>query len=209
MGRRWDRLIAEAGRFLAVGGVATLVALFLFNLLVHGYGVDALAQLHDWPIAAYVLANLVGMAISYRGSRHWAFRDREPVHADGGRTAFVAINVVTMAFPVACLFVSRRVLGLDDPLSDNISANVIGLVLGLVARFLLFRRFVFRRPVHLLHLHHLPDEVPEEDALVLRQLLTRPEGEAHEEAVAPPVRPAVPSAARSSAPPPARPRGDG
>ena len=29
------------------------------------------------------------MVISYRGSRNWAFRDRPPVHADGGRTAFV------------------------------------------------------------------------------------------------------------------------
>ncbi len=189
MGRRWDRLIAEAGRFLAVGGVATLVALFLFNLLVHGYGVDAFAQLGDWPIVAYVLANLVGMVISYRGSRHWAFRDREPVHADGGRTAFVVINVVTMSLPVACLYVSRNVLGLDDPLSDNIAANVIGLVLGLVARFLLFRRFVFRRPVHLLQLHHLPGEVPDEDDVVLRELLTRPEGDPAEDGVAAPAEP--------------------
>ncbi len=189
MGRRWDRVIAEAGRFLAVGGVATLVALFLFNLLVHGYGVDEVALLGDWPIVAYVLANLVGMAISYRGSRHWAFKDREPVHADGGRTAFFVINVATMMLPVACLFVSRNVLGLDDPLSDNIAANVIGLVLGLVARFWLFRRFVFRRPVHLLHLHHLPDEVPVDDDLVLRDLLSRPEGDPTEDDVAAPASP--------------------
>ena len=57
------------------------------------------------------------------------------------------INLVTMSLPIACLIISRDVLGLDDPLSDNISANVIGLVLGLGARFYLFRRFVFRRPV--------------------------------------------------------------
>ncbi len=190
MGRRWDRLIAEAGRFLAVGGVATLVALVLFNLLVHGYGVERVTLLGDRPIVAYVLANLVGMVISYRGSRHWAFRDREPVHADGGRTAFVVINVATMSLPVACLFVSRNVLGLDDPLSDNIAANVIGLVLGLVARFWLFRQFVFRRPVRLRHLHHLPGEVPEGNGPVLRDLLTRPEGDADEDGVAAPASPA-------------------
>ena len=84
MGRRWDRLIAEAGRFLAVGGVATLVALVLFNLLVHGYGVERVTLLGDRPIVAYVLANLVGMVISYRGSRHWAFRDREPCMPTAG-----------------------------------------------------------------------------------------------------------------------------
>lgn len=140
------RLLAEAGRFLAVGGLATLVALFWFNLLVHGFGVGWLAVLADRPITAYVLANLVGMVVSYRGSRHWAFRERPPVHADGGRTAFVVINLATMAVPVACLSVSRHVLGLDDPLSDNVAANVLGLVLAMLARFWLFRCFVFRRP---------------------------------------------------------------
>jgi len=34
-------------------------------------------------------------------------------------------------------------MGLDDPLSDNISANVIGLALGNAARFVLTRQLVF------------------------------------------------------------------
>ncbi len=160
MGSRWQRVLAEAGRFLAVGGVATLVALIIFNGLVHGFNTAHRAPLADHVIWAYVLANTVGMAISYRGSRNWAFRDRPPRHADGGRTAYVVINVATMALPIGCLAISRNALGLDDPISDNISANVIGLFLGLVARFYLFRTVVFRRPVHLPHLplpHHEPE----------------------------------------------------
>jgi len=139
--------LAELSRFLTVGGVATIVALILFNGLVHGFSTGNHALLSDRPVLAYVLANTVGMVISYRGSRSWAFRDRPPHQADGGRSAYVLINLVTMSLPIACLVISRDVLGLDDPLSDNISANVIGLVLGLGARFHLFRRFVFRRPV--------------------------------------------------------------
>jgi putative flippase GtrA len=160
MGSRWQRLAAEAGRFLAVGGVATLVALFIFNLLVHGFNTGHHAVLSGQPYLAYVLANVVGMAISYRGSRTWVFADRPPRQADGGRTAYVAINVVTMALPIGCLWVSRNVLGLDDPYSDNVSANVIGLVLGMVARFYLFRRFVFQRPITLpeLYLGDLAEE---------------------------------------------------
>jgi len=152
MGGRWQRVVAEAGRFLAVGGVATLVALVIFNALVHGFNTEHRAPLADHVIWAYVLANTVGMVISYRGSRSWAFRDRPPRHADGGRTAYVVINVATMALPIGCLAISRNVLGLDDPYSDNISANVIGLFLGLVARFYLFRTVVFGRPAHLPHL---------------------------------------------------------
>jgi putative flippase GtrA len=161
MGSRWQRFLAEVGRFLAVGGLATIVALILFNWLVHGYTTGREALLHDHVILAYVLANTVGMAISYRGSRSWAFRDRPPRQADGGRLAFLVINVVTMGLPIGCLWVSRDVLGLDDPISDNIAANVIGLAMGLVARFYLFRRFVFRRPVHLSRRSREPQPVSE------------------------------------------------
>lgn len=147
------RFFGEAGRFVAVGGLATVVALFLFNLLVHGFNTGDHALLPDQPILAYIIANTIGMVISYRGSRTWAFRDRPPRQSDGGRTAFVGINLVTMLFPIACLSISRDVLGLDDPISDNIAANVIGLALGLGSRFYLFRRFVFRRPIHLTEMY--------------------------------------------------------
>ncbi len=164
MGPRWRRITAEASRFLAVGGAATAVALILFNLLVHGFNPSSRALMADHVMWAYVIANTVGMVISYRGSRGWAFKDRPPRQADGGRLAYVVINVVTMSLPIGCLYISRNLLGLDDPLSDNISANVIGLFLGLVARFYLFRRFVFRRPLHVPHLT-MPHGVGHEHAV--------------------------------------------
>jgi len=147
------RLLGESGKFAVVGIVATGVSVLTFNLLVHGYWFIDQAILRNHAITAYVIASAAGMVVSYRGSRSWAFSDREPTHPDGGRTAFLVINVVTMLLPVGCLWFTRNVLGLDDPLSDNISANVVGLFLGFVARFFLFRRFVFR--------DRQPDDVPE------------------------------------------------
>ena len=47
-----------------------------------------------------VLANFVGMVISYRLSRYWTFKHRPPQHADGGRTAFFLINLVTLPLAV-------------------------------------------------------------------------------------------------------------
>jgi putative flippase GtrA len=161
MGTRWRRVLTEAYRFLAVGGLATVVAFVIFNGLVHGYGAGPRPLLAGHPYLGYVLANTVGMAVSYRGSRSWVFRDRPPRTADGGRTAFIAINAVTMLIPIACLWVSRNALGLVDPVSDNLAANVIGLFLGLVARFYLFRTYVFQRPVHLPELVHHPLQVLE------------------------------------------------
>lgn len=152
MGERWQRFAGEVGRFLAVGLVATIVAIVLFNLLVHGYSTVDWAPLNRQPELAYFLANVVGMAISFAGTKQWAFRRRRARHADGGVIAFVAINLVTMLIPMTCLWISRNLLGLDDPLSDNVSANVIGLLLANTARFFLFRQFVFP--------HHERDQAP-------------------------------------------------
>lgn len=141
------RVVREAGRFLAVGGVATAVSFVLFNLSVHGLGDGG--PLLERPVLAFIGANTIGMVVSYHGARYWAFRERPTSHPDGGRTAFVVVNVVTMTLPIVCLVISRDVLGLDDPLSDNVAANGVGLALGVSARFWIFRTFVFRRPIHL------------------------------------------------------------
>jgi putative flippase GtrA len=145
MGRRWKRLTAEVSKFLTVGGIATLVALLIFNVLVHGY-FGGPGPLNEQPLLAFVLANTVGMVVSYRGSRSWAFRDREAVGPTGGRVTFFVINVLSMAIPLGCLAITRYGLGLTDPVSDNIAANVVGLGLGTAARFWATRRFIFLSP---------------------------------------------------------------
>jgi putative flippase GtrA len=145
MGRRTQRLVAEATKFLTVGGLATLVSFALFNLLVHGW-FDGPGPLNRQPLVAFVIANVIGMVVSYRGSRSWAFREREAVGAAGGWVAFVVINVLSMLIPLGCLAITRYAFGLDSALADNISANVVGLGLGTAARFFAFRRFIFLSP---------------------------------------------------------------
>jgi putative flippase GtrA len=145
MGRRLSRLLGEAAKFLTVGGVATLVSFVIFNGLVHGY-LGGPGPMHDDPLVAFTVANTVGMLVSYRGSRSWAFRHRAAVGVAGGRVRFFAINLVSMVIPLGCLAVSRYVLGLSDPVSDNISANLVGLALGTLARFWALRRFIFLSP---------------------------------------------------------------
>ena len=145
MGRRLQRLAAEVAKFLTVGGVATVVALIIFNGLVHGY-LDDPGPMHQQPLVAFVIGNTVGMLVSYRGSRSWAFRHREAVGPAGGRLAFFVINIVSMVIPLLCLAVSRYLLDLDDPVSDNVAANVIGLALGTAARFWALRRDIFVHP---------------------------------------------------------------
>jgi putative flippase GtrA len=145
MGRRLHRLAGEVAKFLTVGGVATLVAFVIFNGLVHGY-FGGPGPMHELPLVAFVIANTVGMVVSYRGSRSWAFRHREAVGPAGGRLAFFVINMVSMVIPLLCLATSRYLLHREDPLSDNIAANVIGLALGTAARFWAISEYIFLHP---------------------------------------------------------------
>jgi putative flippase GtrA len=147
MGRRLHRLESEIAKFLAVGGVATAVSLVIFNSLVHGFVGPPAGPMHEQPLWAFVLANTVGMVVSYRGSRSWAFRHREAVGPTGGRALFFLINVASMVVPLACLAVSRYVLDLTDPVSDNVAANLVGLGIGTAFRFFAIRELIFLHPV--------------------------------------------------------------
>lgn len=145
MGARARRLSGEAAKFSAVNAVATVVAIVLFNLLVHGFaGLYTPGPLNGWPVTSWFMANCVGMVISYFGSRHYAFRHRRPAGPAGGALRYAVVNLGSFVVPMACLWVTRNWLGWDSALADNLSANVVGAVLGMLFRFWAFRRFVFR-----------------------------------------------------------------
>lgn len=139
---RRSRLLGEVARFLAVGGLATLVSFVGFNALVHGLALGV-APLRHQPLPAYVLVNFVAGWVAYAGMRWWAFRHRNGGDPVAGVVRFFTLGAVTMVIPVVCLSFSRYVLGLTSPLADNVSANVVGLSLGAATRFWVFRRFVF------------------------------------------------------------------
>jgi putative flippase GtrA len=146
MGARLRRITGEAARFSAVNVVATAVAIVLFNLMVHGVaGVATPGPLNGWPVTSWFLANCVGMVISFYGSSRYAFRHRHAAGTAGGVLRYVAVNLASFLIPMACLWITRNVLGWDSAIADNISANVVGAFLGMLFRFWGFRRFVFKR----------------------------------------------------------------
>jgi putative flippase GtrA len=99
--------------------------------------------MRDQPIAAYVLANVAAGLVAYAGMRLWAFRDRGGQDTVESMVRFFGLGAATMLIPVICLAFSRYVLGFSSLRADNISANVIGLGVSTIARFWVFRRYVF------------------------------------------------------------------
>ncbi|WP_434995684.1 GtrA family protein [Arthrobacter sp. Ld5] len=132
MPEAWKRL----GSFTAVGAVAFVVDISVFNILASGLGAG--------PISSKVCSVAVATGVSWWGSRHFTFRDI------GGRAKrqeallFGLTNVLGLGIATACLFVSHYVLGFRGPLADNISGNVVGVLLGNVFRYLAYRFVVFQ-----------------------------------------------------------------
>lgn len=131
--------LAEVVRFGMVGGVAYVVDVGLFNLLRFGPG----QLLGDSPLTAKVVSVAVATVASWLGNRYFTFGARRTGRRGREFVLFAIINVVGMGIAVACLAFSHYVLGLTSPLADNISANVVGLILGTVFRYLAYRTFVF------------------------------------------------------------------
>jgi putative flippase GtrA len=130
---------AELLRFGTVGGVAFVVDTGLFNLLRFGPG-DLLA---DKPLTAKVLSVAVATIVAWLGNRYWTFSDRKTQTQLREFIGFVVVNIGGMGIALGCLWFSHYVLDLRSPLADNISANGVGLVLGMVFRYLAYRTFVF------------------------------------------------------------------
>ncbi|GEN81642.1 GtrA family protein [Actinotalea fermentans] len=131
--------LAELVRFGFVGGLAFVVDAGLFNLLRFGPG----EVLGHKPLTAKVVSVAVATVVAWLGNRYWTFAARRTENRTREFVAYAVANVIGMAIAVGCLAVSHYVLGLTSALADNIAANVVGLGLGTIFRYLAYRFFVF------------------------------------------------------------------
>ena len=119
-----------------VGLIGLVIDVGVFNLL--RWLVPELGPI--WP---KVISTALAIIANWIGNRYWTFHDerRREVVREGAE--FVLVSALGALIPLACLWVSHYVLGFTSQLADNISANVIGLVLGTLFRFTFYRLWVF------------------------------------------------------------------
>ena len=134
----------ELGKFGVIGLVAYIIDLTIFNVLRFAGGEG---PLYDKPLTAKVISVLAATTFAYFGNRHWTFKDRSRSSFRRQYTLFFVFNAVGMIISLSCLWVSHYLLGFESALADNISANVIGLVLGTVFRFWGYHNWVFPNDV--------------------------------------------------------------
>lgn len=137
-------VVREALKFGVVGAVAFVVDTGVFNLLLH---VGDSPALDGKPLTAKVFSVGVATLVAWLGNRYWTFRRRRRSSVPRELVLFAVVNVGGLLLALVPLGVSRYVLGLDSPLADNIAANVVGLALGTIFRFLMYRTYVFNEGV--------------------------------------------------------------
>lgn len=134
------RLLPELSKFGIVGLLALFVDVGGFNLLrfVGGQG-----PLYQQPITAKIVSTAAATVVSWLGNRYWTFRHTRRSAVRHELFLFVVACTIGSAIAVGCLAISHYLLGFTSPLADNISANVVGLILGTAFRFWAYRTFVF------------------------------------------------------------------
>jgi putative flippase GtrA len=137
--RRVFNARAELMKFGTVGGIAYIVNLALFNLLVH----FPFSPMDDRPVTGSLIAGSVSILLAYFGNRFWTWRDRPRRAMSREITLFFIINGIGIGIASGVLYISRYVLGFTSAFADNIAANVIGIGIGTIFRFLSYRIWVF------------------------------------------------------------------
>ncbi len=129
--------IRRVGKFSIIGGIAFVVDIGLFNLL-------RLEPVGMGPMWAKVLSVTAATTVSWIGSRYWTFRDGKSNTPVKEAVGFFAVNAVGLLIAVGCLWFSHYVLGFTTRFADNVSGNVIGVLLGNVFRYLMYRHVIYR-----------------------------------------------------------------
>ncbi len=136
----------EAIKFGAVGAVAFVIDVGLFNLLTSPLWPGSGAPPMDGhEKLAKILSASLATLWAWLGNRYWTFRHRRQATPIRELVLFVVMNLVGIVIAVVCLHVSHDILGFTSTLADNLSGNVIGIGLGTLFRFWAYRRFVFNQ----------------------------------------------------------------
>lgn len=141
--QKWRSLFVEVMRFLMVGGAGYVVDVGLSNLLVYGFlGIPA--TMSGSPVKAKIISTVASVIVAWLGNKLWTYGDRTTGSNVRGFILFVVVNAIGMVITVLPLGVTWYLLNLRDPISYNISTNIVGIALAMIFRFYAYRTWVFK-----------------------------------------------------------------
>ncbi|MHC5795219.1 GtrA family protein [Lacisediminihabitans sp. FW035] len=135
------KLLRYALKFGVIGLAGYFVDVSIFNLLRLGVAGDG--HFFQGPIGAKIVSAGIATILTWFGNRYWTFREHRRQNYLLELAEFSAVSVGGILIGLGCLWVSHYLLGFTSLLADNISSNLVGLVLGTSFRFLLYRFWVY------------------------------------------------------------------
>jgi putative flippase GtrA len=139
--RLWHNLLKYVFKFGVVGLIGVGVDVIIFNALrLDIFGVELWI---NGPIGAKVVSTSVAIVFNWLGNRFWTFRGERHTHILREFVEFVGASLAGMGISLGCLWISHYLLGWNSLLADNISGNLVGLALGTIVRFVLYRYWVW------------------------------------------------------------------
>lgn len=136
-------LVSQFARFIVVGLGGLVVDFAVSNILWST--VLSHDAVQGGPVYAKLISTALAILVNWLGNRYWTFRVERRQEAFAEMVEFFLISAIGSGIALGCLWFSHYVLGFRTPLADNISGNVIGLVLGTAFRFVFYRIWVFRK----------------------------------------------------------------
>jgi putative flippase GtrA len=136
-----QRLMSQLVKFGLVGGIGFVFDVGIFTLL--RTTVLSPEVMHEGPLLAKVVSTTVAILANWLGNRYWTFGPHRTSSTAREAVEFLVVSLLGMGIGLGCLWVSHYALGFTSVLADNISSNVIGLLLGSLFRFTLYRHWVY------------------------------------------------------------------
>jgi putative flippase GtrA len=137
---RFSHLIHELSKFGAVGSVAFVIDVAIFNLLRY-VGVEQLTSA--------TISMAVAATAAFVGNRYWTWSERERSGLRREYALYFVFNAIGLVIALICLAINSYVLArvwpvFDTVLAENISKQIVGGALGTAFRFWSYRNIVFR-----------------------------------------------------------------
>lgn len=136
----WDLLVRYALKFGVVGIIGYVTDVGIFNLLRLGF---SHVPTFDEPIVPKIISVAIATLVTWFGNRYWTFREHRRQNYLLELVEFAAVAIGGLLIGLLCLGISHYILGFDNIVADNISGNVVGLILGTAFRFILYRFWVY------------------------------------------------------------------
>lgn len=135
------RLLPQLLKFGVVGGLGVIINFVVFNgLMLLVLTPEKVPHAAVW---ATVIGTLVAIAANWVGNRYWAFASQHQNSSLREGVEFFLVSLAGLCIPVACVWFANDVLGLTSLPADNVANYVVGLGLGTLFRFVLYRFWVF------------------------------------------------------------------